>query len=131
MPTSSSCVGTLTFATVVAAIGMALLLIARPLPAVGAETPEAANAPRPVYTQSPNARQSEASAAFLKRIREKGSLPVIVGLRMKLRPDDGLSPTAQRTQNIALDTAQRRIVTRVLGRGEARIQRPQTPKAAV
>jgi subtilisin family serine protease len=109
---------------VVVAAAMAFVLIAKPRPAMSAETTAAANPPRPVYTQSPDARQTEAAtAAFLTRIREAGSLPVIVGLRMKLKPEDGLSATARRTQGLSLDTMQSRVTARALGRDTASVKR--------
>lgn len=58
---------------------------------------------RPVFTEGARARLNPGAAdAFLRRIRDKGTLSVIIGLRMKLQPEDGLSATELRSQNLAL-----------------------------
>ena len=115
MATRSGRVGTLVFGVPLATATASLVLIATPPAANGAGSQDAAPPP-PVYTQDVNAPRTGGSVStFLQRIREAGSLPVIVGLRMKLQAEDKLSPTELRSQSDALIGAQDRIVARVFG----------------
>jgi subtilisin family serine protease len=83
-----------------------------------------AAAPPPVYTHTPEATRAGGSAAvFLARIRQKGVLPVIVGLRTSLRPEDELSAAELGAQSNALRGMQDRVAARVLGAPYAAVKR--------
>lgn len=69
----------------------------------------------PVYTEKTDARSRETAAAtFRERIRAEGSMPVIVGLRLKLRAERELSRVDADVQAAVLEAMQGRIARHVL-----------------
>ncbi len=112
------------FKKCLAALALTFLAWSGPLLASPAASSEIERAPLPVYPQGSDARQTEATtAAFLARIREEGSLPVIVGLRMKLQPEDGLPVTEAYAQAETLARMQARVAVRVKGQDQEGLKR--------
>src|SRR5436309_15948713 len=92
-------------ASLLAGILSSVLITMRP--AGNAASAQSGSPPPPIYTQDPQAaRTGGSAAAFLKRLRETGSLSVIVGLRMSVRPEDTLSEPDLHAQREALRTMQ-------------------------
>ncbi len=107
-----------------AVVAVTVLALSGPHLPSPANAAEIERAPRPVYPQDPDARQTQAAtAAFLARIREEGSLPVIVGLRMKLKPEDGLPEAQARAQGETLARMQARVAAGVKGQDQEGFKR--------